>query len=459
MRAMAGAAAELAGSAAAWLLRSGSTASHAGGGAAFGAYLRAGVWLLLASGVLAGTLQLLLVAMRTAGVLVLLAATQAEALLLAALLAGATAALAARPWRRGGPLSPRALRDALARAGGAQRVLGVALMAAGAAIVLVSALQFQPLAPSLSGDASDDRAPLAFSLAAYCAAAPPGRGPHHARGRGRGAAGVDGPAPPTAASLSVSAVRFSARVACNLLLPAEMRFVFLPLAAGAPVLALPALACAGAMLAARIWLFATYAFAAAAVTAAWAGCMPATRAASGSAGAATPACPPPPLIVATQRQAQTRCMAAPPARAAPAASRPGSLLLVRLPVELLSAAAGAPRALVAVPRLLLCAWLAALRRGAIVPAAAAVSWWLGLLAWAIGACAAWVAALLTPQLAAARSAACTLLWCARAAAWPLFAYFSLCRTLLRCASAVAALRPALLSRAAARTRTASITGF
>jgi hypothetical protein len=571
VRAMAGAAAELAGSAIAWLLRSGSRAhSHASAESATGAYLRAGVWLLLASGVLAGTLQLMLLALRTAGMLLLLVATQAESLLLAALLAGATAVVAARPWRRGGPLSPRALRAALVRIGGAQRVLGVVLMAAGSAAVLLSVLHNYPVAHPPgggAGDSSDDYALMAFRLAAYCAAEPPAARPHE-RARGRGAAVDDGPA---AASLLGSVAGLAARVACHLVIPAELRFVFLPLAAQAPVLAPPALALAGAMLVARLWLFAAYLLSAAAVTAAWAGwaalqgaagpvarltsrsprpqcpprralppctagdqsqpahpgrgrrhrppvasrvhrltsesdtaaaaatdlppspaiphttaaaarplgapatpwfaagnvaaftpaaatdldgviaivtpvrggavcsskpwpgsarksrSAPTTRAASDSA---TPSCPPPALTASVRQQAQICCVkVAPFTRAASLAMRLGSLLVAR-PTGLLSAAIGAPLALAAIPHLLLCVGLATLRRVAALPAAAAVCWWLGVLA-------------------VARSTVKALLWWAWAPAWPLFACFACSRTLLRCACAVFAARPALLSRTTA----------
>lgn len=162
-------------------------------------YLQAGFLVLLAVAFIAGTLQLLLMSLRTAATVVLLVATHFEAVFVVLLLAALTALIAARPWSRGSAVAS-ALRAIVQRAGGGHRIASVLVMVMGAAIIMLAAMQFHPADLSTSVTAwppiaprgalavviarnqaamyaDGDYALLASRLLAYCDTAPPGPSP------------------------------------------------------------------------------------------------------------------------------------------------------------------------------------------------------------------------------------------------------------------------------------------
>jgi hypothetical protein len=220
------------------------------------AYLASAAALTVCCGLLATTCHLLVGSLRSASLLVALAAAHGEALAAVAAIALATAALAARPCRLWTPSARRSLLGRARRAaasGAALRAASWLTMGAGLAImVFFAGLQVDsgvdggvdgggrggaPSTPAAQPGALESAA----RLLAYCASAPPP------------------PLPPlsTAAAAAVAALRASparvaARLACAVVVPAELRMLALPLAAGGSTrLARPAAVAAAALLAAR----------------------------------------------------------------------------------------------------------------------------------------------------------------------------------------------------------------
>ncbi len=276
----------------------------------------AGLLVLLAAGLLAGTLQLLLVALRTACTLLLLAATHAEAACLVALVACATGVVAAQPWQRDSAAA-ELLAAAMRRAGGAQQIASVCVMASGVAIMLLASMQFHPSISNISPSAwhaagasppaitfmqadETNHLLMASRLLAYCNPSPPGYSPAkvarlqallaHASAAAAAAAASEAAAglPSHPPSLLSSAAANTARLVCNVALPTELRMLSLPFAARSGGLAPLAFSAAGAMVAARLWMAATYALVSAGIAMAWAGSLSVRGMLAGRAAAAGP---------------------------------------------------------------------------------------------------------------------------------------------------------------------------
>jgi len=267
-------------------------------------YLYAGLLLLLAAGLLAGTLQLLLVALRAACTLVLLTATHFEAACVVGVIACITAVVATRPWRRGSAAAV-VLADAVQCAGGPQSVAAMLVMAAGFFIMALSASQFHPRAapadalvwqqvantttstsstawqfnPAAAArlveavDEEGDYLLLASRLLAFCDIRPPGRSPATlARMRALHSTPPAAVAlsAPSAANKIVAAARLAARLACNIVIPTELRMIALPAAARSTTFAPSVFAASGAMLVVRLWLAAAFAVVSFGIALSWA---------------------------------------------------------------------------------------------------------------------------------------------------------------------------------------------